>query len=68
MLKYLEYEGKLILNYESRSEQLAICKLYDILHVATIEDVVMILDGYDAKREAENDPKWSAAREPMSKG
>jgi len=62
MTFWKEYSGKLILNYQTRSEQLAIDKLYKLLKVSPIEDLVYILDGYDAREAAKTDPGWSIPR------
>lgn len=58
-----EYSGKVTLNYNTRSEQLAIDKLCELLDAAPIEDVVFILDGYDAYQAAKDDPNWSVNQE-----
>lgn len=54
-----EYSGKLLLSYQTRSEQLAIDRLYELLEVAPIEDLIFILDGYDARQAAEESPLWA---------
>jgi len=62
MTFWKEYSGKLILNYQTRSEQLAIDKLYELLKAAPIEDIVWILHRYDAREAAKTDPGWSIPR------
>jgi hypothetical protein len=56
MIKTLKYSGKLILSYQTRAEQLAINKLCELLDAAPIEDLVYILDGYDAREAAMPQP------------
>jgi hypothetical protein len=58
MIKSQEYSGKLLLNYHTRSEQLAIDELSRLLDLSPIENLIYILDGYDARAEAEKFPLW----------
>jgi hypothetical protein len=62
----LEYSGKLTLSYQTRAEQLAINKLRELLLASPVEDLVYILDGYDARQAAVDSP-WPAVEDRRKK-
>lgn len=62
MTLILEYSGKLILKYDTRAEQLAINKLRELLLASPVEDLVFILDGFDARQAAIDSP-WPAVED-----
>lgn len=68
MKKYREYKGKIVLSYETRSEQLAIDALFDLLDAMSVEDALQRLCGFDSYEAAEASPGWGAAREKGSDG